>query len=89
MLEKIYRCVPVEIELDDHTVKGYTLVVNRDHALYVGEMSMEKTAERILHASGKKGSNRDYLAATVKHLDGQGLNDKMLKTLLSLVNQNM
>ena len=89
MLEGIYSCVPVEIELDDHTVKGYTLVVNRDHALYVGEISIEKTAERILHASGKKGSNRDYLAATVKHLDGQGLNDKMLKTLLSLVNQNM
>ena len=88
MLEEIYSCVPVEIELEGHTVKGYTLVVNRDHSLYVGEISMEKTAERILYASGKNGSNRDYLSATVKYLDGQGLIDKMLTKLLRLVNQN-
>jgi len=89
MLEEIYRCVPVAIELDDHTINAYTLVVNRDHALYVGEISIEKTAERILDASGKYGSNRDYLAATVKHLEGLGLKDKMLTTLLRLVDQSM
>jgi cation transport protein ChaC len=85
MPEAIYRSHRVRLETPDGTVTGYTLVVNRDHKLYVAPLPVEITAARIARSSGKRGPNRDYLENTVQHLDLLGITDGPLHRLLDRV----
>ena len=87
MPEEIYSCVPVSVNIDDHPITAYTLVVNSDHKLYVGEMALDDMASRIAQGHGRNGSNRDYLLSTVKHLKGLGIEDEGLARLLLRVDE--
>ncbi|NKB19386.1 MAG: gamma-glutamylcyclotransferase [Alphaproteobacteria bacterium] len=87
MPEEIYSCVPVSIEIEGQVVLAYTLIVNPDHALYVGEMPIAEMALRIAKGHGKRGPNRDYLASTVEHLESLGIRDEGLAHLLSHVDE--
>ncbi|MBK19401.1 MAG: gamma-glutamylcyclotransferase [Rhodospirillaceae bacterium] len=85
MPEEIYSCQRVMITIGDESVVAYTFVVNRDHALYVAEMSLEDMARRISRGRGKNGLNRDYLASTVEHLEQLGMPDANLAEILTHV----
>jgi cation transport protein ChaC len=74
--------VTAEGPLDSHT-----LVVNRDHALYVPPMDLSAMAARIARAAGQRGPNREYLGQTVRHLDELGIPDGLLHRLLDSVNK--
>tara|TARA_B100001142_G_C14163128_1_gene589288 strand:+ start:267 stop:752 length:486 start_codon:yes stop_codon:yes gene_type:complete len=87
MPEGIYSCVPVLVHIDDSLVNAYTLIVNPDHKLYVGEMALEDMASRIAQGHGRNGSNRDYLMTTVQSLNSLGIEDEELTLLLNRVNQ--
>ena len=85
MLEEIYSCRGVRLMTEAGTVDAYTLVVNRDHALYVPPMALSAMAARIARAAGSRGGNRDYLDQTVRHLDSLGISDGLLHRLLDRV----
>ncbi len=85
MPEEIYSCVPVSVYIDDRLVNAYTLIVNPDHKLYVGEMTLDDVALRIAQGHGRNGSNRDYLMSTVKSLNSLGIEDEELTLLLRRV----
>ena len=85
--EQVYHFLPVIINVRGLRLKAYTLVVNHDHRLYVGQMSMPQIAKRIAYANGANGSNMCYLKETVKHLELLGVKDEMLTTLSMLVDQ--
>jgi len=67
------------------SVRAACFVVNRAHDHYAGKLSLETTAEIVAGASGKSGSNRDYLANTIAHLDELGIADGPLHRIQTLV----
>lgn len=85
MPEEIYSCRQIRLEMDGDTATAYTLVVNRDHGLFVGPMDTDEAAARIARCAGKRGPNRDYLEQTVRHLDDLGISDGLLHRLLDRV----
>jgi len=60
-------------------------VVNPAHDHYAGKLSPEKISEIIAGASGQSGSNREYLANTIAHLDELGIADGPLREVSRLV----
>lgn len=87
MLEEIYSCVPVTINIEGELAAAYTLVVNTDHKLYVSDLTFDEMVDRITNGHGKRGSNRDYLVSTVKHLETIGIKEEGLSLLLAGVNK--
>ncbi|MDC0033189.1 gamma-glutamylcyclotransferase [Alphaproteobacteria bacterium] len=85
MTEGIYSCRSVRLVTEISSVAAYTLVVNRDHALYVPPMALSAMAARIERCAGKMGPNRDYLEQTVRHLDALGITGALLHRLLDRV----
>jgi cation transport protein ChaC len=87
MPEEIYSSRGVRLVTESGAVDAYTLVVNRDHALYVPPMALSAMAERIARSAGSRGPNRDYLVQTVRHLDELGISDGLLHRLLDRVDK--
>lgn len=87
MPEEIYSSRPVRVGTGEGALDAYTLVVNRDHALYVPPMDIAAMAARIARSHGSRGANRDYLDQTVRHLDALGISDRSLHRLLDRVNK--
>ena len=85
MPEEIYSSRGVRLVTEGGAVDAHTLVVNRDHALYVPPMALSAMAARIAHSTGSRGPNRDYLVHTVHHLDALGITDGLLHRLLDRV----
>jgi cation transport protein ChaC len=85
MPEEIYSCRKVRLETPQGPLAAYTLLVNRDHALYVGTLTPDAMAARIARSSGARGPNRDYLEQTVRHLDELGIAEGALHRLLDRV----
>ncbi|MBT5047635.1 MAG: gamma-glutamylcyclotransferase [Rhodospirillaceae bacterium] len=85
MPEEIYSCRKIRLEMNIGPATAYTLVVNRDHDLYVGALDHEAMAARIARCAGQRGPNRDYLEQTVRHLDDLGISDGLLHRLLDRV----
>ena len=48
---------------------------------YAGRLSLDRVAEIIAGADGGRGTGRDYLANTVRHLDELGIRDRLLHRL--------
>jgi len=87
MPEEIYSCRRVLFEADGERLSGYTLVLNRDHELFVPPMSPDKAAARIARAAGRRGPNIEYLEQTVAHLDELGIREGSLHRLLDRVRE--
>ena len=85
MPEEIYSSRKTAVTTDGGTLLAYTLVVNRDHSLYVSGLGFEDSAARIAACSGQRGPNIDYLAQTVRHLDELGIRDGAMHRLLDRV----
>lgn len=80
------RWLPVALD-DGRTVEAVTYVINHAHAQYTGPLSTAEQAAIIARAAGVRGPNRDYLHATVAHLDALGVADPDLAALASRVRQ--
>ena len=87
MPEEIYCNRAVKLSTEQGPVEAYTLVVNRDHELYVPPMGLSAMAERIALSAGDRGPNREYLHHTVRHLDDLGVTDGLLHRLLDRVDK--
>ena len=64
-----------------------TYVINQNHDQYCGGLPLEEQAQIIAHAIGGRGTNRDYLFATARHLTDLGIGDPDLDWLVARVAQ--
>jgi cation transport protein ChaC len=87
MPEEIYSSRKVSIGTDYGALTAYTLVVNRDHFLYVSGLGFEESAARIAASAGKQGPNVDYLAQTVGRMDELGIRDGAMHRFLDRVQE--
>jgi len=60
-------------------------VVNPAHDHYAGKLSPEEISQIIASASGRSGTNREYLSNTIAHLDELGIADGPLHEVHRLV----
>ena len=60
-------------------------VINQTHDQYCGGMALEDQARIIARAVGGRGTNRDYLNATARHLHDLGIGDPDLDWLVARV----
>jgi len=55
--------------------------VRRHHPDYAGQLSLDETARFVLGAVGRRGTCRDYLDNTLRHLNEFGIVDAALRRL--------
>lgn len=88
LISEAYLERRLPVELDDGTeVSAVSYVINRAHPQYAGRMTVAQQAAIIARSTGERGPNRDYLDATVAHLDALGIADADLAALASRVRQ--
>lgn len=75
--------LPVSLR-DGREVQALCYVIDRDHAQYC-RLELAEQARIIAQAVGGRGTNRDYLFATVDHLDRLGIADADLGLLATQV----
>ena len=74
------------VKLQDGRVEpALTYVINPAHAQYCGGLTLNDQAQIIASAVGGRGSNRDYLFATARHLGELGIADPDLDWLATRV----
>ena len=59
-------------------VEGICLVARHDHPQYAPRLDQRVIIERVKHAHGARGSNREYVLNTVSHLREMGMVDDVL-----------
>ena len=80
----------VEVRLEQGgRVPAYAYVINRACPNYAGRLDLDRIAEVILHAAGTRGSNVEYLANTVRHLDELGIEESALHEVLEKVQRRL
>lgn len=75
--------LPIDLA-DGRSVAALTWVVNESHAQFV-QPSLDAKVEMIRHASGGRGSSRDYLLNIARHLQRNGIRDVEIETLVRLL----
>ena len=87
MTAYIYRPRTISVRTRGLTVPAHTYVADHQHPNYAGGLAATKIARIIARAVGERGSNRDYLEQTVRHLADIGVKDNGLRQLQALVRQ--
>jgi cation transport protein ChaC len=85
MAGEVYRMRPVTVATPQGRLAAYAFVVRRDRPDYAGRLSLDEAAQIIAVATGGRGTGRDYLANTVRHLEELGIADGPLHRLESKV----
>lgn len=85
MVSTVYNMRILSARTAGGTVICRTFVANREHHEYAGRLPEAQVVDMIRRGVGVSGSNRDYLANTVGHLDELGIGDGPLHRLLRLV----
>ncbi len=86
MGDDVYHPLTLNARLGDgRRVPVWAFVANRANRYYTGKLGFEQTANIIRTAKGRNGTNHDYLANTVSHIDAMGLADANLRHLLKAV----
>ncbi|MEM7471995.1 MAG: gamma-glutamylcyclotransferase [Pseudomonadota bacterium] len=76
----------VQLALADGRVeKALVYIINQDHVQYCGDLSLERQAEVIAHATGGRGHNTEYLYNTAAHLQQMGVKDADMEWLVARV----
>ncbi len=82
MLTGVYDAVWVELtDAAGHHLKAVTFVINPTHPQYCGRLEMDRKADHIAHAEGRRGTCRSYLFETADQLRGLGVRDPYIDTL--------
>lgn len=66
-------------------VMALAFLVERAHPSYAGELSLARQAQLIRGATGRTGSNIDYLVSTLAHLHELGIRERSLERLVGIV----
>ncbi len=85
MISRVYqpRLAPVRVLDDGRMVRACAFTVDRSHDQFCGGLDDDALAARIASCGGERGSNLDYLANTVLHLEREGAPDRGLARLLA------
>jgi cation transport protein ChaC len=78
MSRRTYRPRVMRIVLEREDIDALTFVADPRRAGYAGRMPEEAVAARIVRCAGARGSNIEYLANTLRHLDALGVHDERL-----------
>jgi cation transport protein ChaC len=81
----VYHMTPLKIATARGPVKGYAFTVRRDSRDYAGRLTHDAAARIIATSQGDRGTGRDYLANTVRHLEELGIADTALHRIEKLV----
>ena len=74
----IERTLPVRLAGGERA-EAVAYVADRRHAQYAGALDEAAAAEMVRGAAGRSGANHDYVANTVRHLQGLGIRDHWLE----------
>ena len=86
LVASAYREEWQTVELDDdRSVLAVCYVVDTDHELYSGNLSIEQQADIIGRSRGERGHNREYLIRTFERLESLGIVDPDLVELVGMV----
>lgn len=86
LISSAYREAWLDVSLaGGGTVAALTYVIDPGHGQYCGGLPLDEQARIIAAATGGRGPNRDYLFATVDHLDALGIADGDLAWLAARV----
>jgi cation transport protein ChaC len=75
----IAKSIPITVR--GERVPAHTYIADPRHALYAGDLGLERSASMIMEAQGESGLNRDYLINTVRKLETMGLFDQRMHSL--------
>ena len=78
MTGQVYRMRRVVVRTAEGSVAAQACVVRRDSPDYAGRLPLDEAARLLASAVGGRGSGRDYLANTVRHLEALGISDGLL-----------
>jgi glutathione-specific gamma-glutamylcyclotransferase len=78
MTGRVYQMRRISVRTPGGAVTAHACVVRRASPDYAGRLSPDETARLLAEAVGGRGSGRDYLANTVRHLDALGIRDGLL-----------
>jgi cation transport protein ChaC len=70
---------------DGQRVEALTFLSDVRHPQWAGALSLERQAELIAGATGLSGRNVDYLRDLVVHLEAEGVRDRTMERLLTMV----
>src|SRR4051794_28227314 len=87
MTGRVYEMRPVALRTAAGTVRGHACVVRRESPDYAGRLSVEQAARLLAVAVGGRGTGREYLANTVRHLAELGIHDALLHRIAARVVQ--
>jgi len=73
MAGQVYDMRPVRVLTAEGSVAAYAFIVRRDNQDYAGRLSVDEIVRIIGTAEGGRGTGRDYLASTVRHLEELGI----------------
>ena len=78
MTGRVYQMRRVGVRTAEGEVAAHACVVRRASPDYAGRLSVAETAGLLASAIGGRGTGRDYLANTVRHLEALGIRDRLL-----------
>jgi glutathione-specific gamma-glutamylcyclotransferase len=87
MTGMVYEMRRVTVLTNAGPVAAHACVVRRQSPDYAGRLSPENAARLLTHAVGGRGSGRDYLANTLRHLEDLGIRDRLLRRVAAHVAQ--
>ncbi|WP_310618964.1 gamma-glutamylcyclotransferase [Flexibacterium corallicola] len=87
MIVGAYKPCWLPLEVDGEDTKALAFVVNQEHGRYLGDISEEEVAKRIVNAHGPLGSCLEYFENTFSSLSSLGLHDEHLEGVRSKVDE--
>jgi cation transport protein ChaC len=78
MTGRVYQMRRVTARTADGPVTAHACVVRRASPDYAGRLSIDQTAHLLASAVGGRGTGREYLANTLRHLEALGIRDRLL-----------
>lgn len=81
MFSGSYRPVFLDVDTPQGAVNALVFVMDRDNRRYTPGLPEEDAARIIAVAEGNLGTNFDYLASLVRHLDDLGIRDEHMHQL--------
>jgi len=81
----VYHMTPLKMATERGPVSGYAFTVRRDSRDYAGRLPHDVAARIIAVSKGDRGTGREYLANTARHLEELGIGDTALHRIERLV----
>jgi glutathione-specific gamma-glutamylcyclotransferase len=82
---RVYDMRLVPIRTPGGSRRAFAFTVRRNHLDYAGRLPLDAAARIIASAEGRRGTCREYLLGTLRHLDELGIADRPLRRLAERV----